>query len=209
MAAAAAADKGVALSPEVLERYARFLDPPAFVEDGEPGGKDAFDGGGDGKKNQKNREDAPDKEELRAIAEEEAKKDGLLDFLNSIPGKNGQYWIVYPFCINVRGIELKVFVRILEREPFLTCQNEQLLVDIVSPKRQYRCFLKKSSGRLQADIRVYPEVSPKALKLLSKNAERFLGNVEFEDILVRNGEGAPSWAEAWLAEYLPYIDKEV
>jgi len=215
MAVAAAFDKGVALSPEALERYARFLNSPGFSE--EAGGKEAFAGSGGGKKDSQDREEVPDKDELQAIAEEEAKKDSLLDFLNAIPGKNGQYWAVFPFTIKVRGMELRVFLRILKGEPFSAGENEHLIVDIAASKRQYRCFLKKNNGKLRADIWVYPEVSPQALKSLSRTAERFLvegsavaGNpLEFEEIVVRNGEGVPSWAENWYAECLPSIDKKV
>ena len=217
MAAAAAADKGITLSPEALERYARFLEAPAFIDDGESSGKNAFAWGGDGKKNSRNREEVPEKEELQAIAEEEASEDGLLDFMNSIPGKNGQYWVVFPFNIKVRGIELKVILRILNGGPFSGGEKEHVIVDIAGSKRQYRCFLEKASGKLRADIRVYPELSPKALKLLSKKAESFLGagnafagnSFEFEEILVRNGEEIPSWAGILLEEYLLSIDKEV
>ena len=214
MAAAAALDKGVTLSPEALERYARYLESPSFTEDGEAGGKNAF--GGDGKKNPQDREEVPDKDELRAIAEEEAEKDSLLDFLNALPGKNGQYWAIFPFSITVRGAELRVFLRVLKGTPFFAGENEQLIVDIAAPKRQYRCFVKKGNGKLRADIRVYPEVTAKALKSLSKKAGGFLagagalaGNMEFEEIVVKNGEETPSWAENWCAECLPSIDKEV
>jgi len=212
LAATAALDKGVTLSPEALERYARFFGPPT---DGEGGGKGAFSGGGKG--TTQDREEMPQKEELQAIAEEEAKEDHLLDVLNALPGKNGQYWAVFPFDINVRGTVLKVFLRILKGEPFLTGENEQIIIDIAGPKRQYRCFLKKTGGKLRADIRVYPELSPRTLKSLSKKAGHFLGEgavltgntLDFEEITVRNGEGAPSWAEHWQAEPLPFIDKEV
>ena len=217
MAAVAAADKGVTLSPETLERYARFLEAPVFKDDGESGGKNAFNGGGSGKKNPQEREEVPDKEELRAIAGEEAKNDGFLDIMNSIPGKNGQYWAVFPFNIKVGGTELKVFLRILKGEPLLTGENEHVIVDIAGPRRQYRCFLGKTSGKLRADIRVYPELSPKALKQFSKKAKSFLGegsalvgnSLVFEEILVKNGDGVPSWAEILLAEPLLSIDKEV
>ena len=217
MAAVAAADKGVTLSPETLERYARFLEAPVFKDDGESGGKNAFNGGGSGKKNPQEREEVPDKEELRAIAGEEAKNDGFLDIMNSIPGKNGQYWAVFPFNIKVGGTELKVFLRVLKGEPLLTGENEHVIVDIAGPRRQYRCFLGKTSGKLRADIRVYPELSPKALKQFSKKAKSFLGegsalvgnSLVFEEILVKNGDGVPSWAEILLAEPLLSIDKEV
>ena len=218
-AAAAAWDKGVFLSPEALERYARFLNSPLLAEDPESrteespenqketGGKDAFARGGGGKGKSPDREELPTSDELRAIAEEESKEEGFLDLLNSLPGKNGQYWVVFPLKITVEGTELRIFIRILKGEPFLTGENEHLIVDIAGSKRQYRCFLKKTSGNLRADIRVYPELSPGALKLLSKKAKSFLE--EGVALTVRNGEEMPAWVEEWCAECLPSIDEEV
>jgi len=216
MAAAAALDKGVVLSPEALERYARFLAPPAFAEDGEAGGKNAFADSG-GRKNPRDREDAPDEDELRAIAEEASKEDDLLDVLNAIPGKNGHYWVVVPFTINVRGTELNVFLRILKGGTFSAGENEHLIVDIAASKRHYRCFLKKSSSKLRADIQVYPEVPRRALTSLSRKAEHFLAGasaltgklLDFEEIIVRNGDQMPSWTQDWCAECLPSVDKAV
>jgi hypothetical protein len=119
MAAAAAFDKGVALTGEALERYARFLAPPSFPAEGDDpaqgrqdGEKEAPTGGGGsgdtGEKKRRDREKAPLSEELSALAEEQA-KEKKLDFLNRIPGKNGQYWAVFPFDITVKGMVLKVF----------------------------------------------------------------------------------------------------
>jgi len=217
MAAAAAVDKGVALSPEALERYARFLDSPVFPEEGETGEKNAFADSGNGKKNPQDREDAPNEDELRAIAEEEAANDSLLDFLNAIPGKNGHYWAVFPFTINVRGITLKCFLRTVKGQSFSAGENEHVIVDIAGSKRHYRCFLKKNNGKLRANIRVYPEVPQRTLKSLSKKAGHFFAEtsaltgetLEFEEIVVRNGEEAPSWVQDWCAEYLLSINKEV
>ena len=215
MAASAAFDKGLSLSGEAFERYARFLEAPAHQGDRDAGGKDAMPGGGKG--NSPDREEVPTKEELQTIAEEEAKKDKVLDFLNSVPGKNGQYWVVLPFDINVKGTELKVVMRILKGGPLFTGGNEHLIVDITGPKRQYRCFLKKNDGKLRVKVRVYPELSARALKLLSKKAEKFFGegsafagsSFALEELIVQNGEGAATWTDNWSEEYLPAIDKEV
>jgi len=205
-AAAAAMDKGVVLSPEALERYADFFGLPDLADEGET---------------EQKRKDAPTADELESIAEQEAKKDGLLNLLNSIPGKNGQYWTIIPFNIEKRGTVLRVLLRILKGEPFLSGENGQIIADITGPKRQYRCFLKKTAGKFRADIRVYPGIhpplSPRALKSLSKKAERFLGIGKesagsyrgFDEILVQNGEEEPSWVEGWCAGSLPSIDKEV
>jgi len=219
----AALDKGVTLSPEALEQYARFLLPPAIT--GKTDTKEEDDcppkegtavpaAKGSAKGSSTDREAAPGEIEVQAIAEEQAKKHTLLDFLNSLPGKNGQFWTVFPLKINVRGTELQVFIRILKREIFSAVESEYVIADIAGPKRQWRCFLGKKAGKIRADIRVFPEMSPRALAVLAKEAKRFLegaaGNSPgFEEIQVRNGEEAPSWMEDLAAECLPSIDKEI
>ena len=201
LASSAAADKGVALSSEAMEHYAGFFVPPASASLDE-------------EENPKNREEVPDPQELQNIAEEEAQKDSLLDLLNCIPGKNGQYWMVFPFTVTIKGTELRVFIRILKRE--LPDKNEQLIVDISGAKRQWRCFLKKNGEKLRADIQVYPECSPRGLIFLQKEAERFLGgentlpgNTGFREIFVCNGGEIPSWVEDLSAACLPSISKDV
>jgi len=212
---AAALDKGVKLNPEALERYARYFGQPDFTGQGKSGQEN--NNPGNGKESSQNKTELPAAEELKAIADKEAKKDDLLHFLNTIPGKNGQYWMIYPFKINQRGTEIEVFLRILKGEPFFTGENERIIVDIAGPKRQYRCFLKKIAGKLRADIRVHPPLSPRTLKVLQKKAERFLGastglagnSLDFGEILVSSGEETGSWVEDWCTESLLSVNKEV
>ena len=200
----AALDKGVSLSPEALAHYARFFTYPVFTEDGDdeesPGG-----------------ESPPAAEEIQAIAEEQTRKDTILDFLNSLPGKNGQYWTVFPFKIKVRGTEIKVFIRILNKGLLTSGEGGYIIADMAAPKRQWRCFLEKNAGKFRADMRIFPGLPPRALKLLRKEAERFLkegaglpgGFRGFDEILVRNGEGVSSWVDDLCAEALPSVNEEV
>ena len=205
LAAVIAEDKGVRLSPEALQRYAAYLVPPVFT------------GHGGREENPHNREELPTPDELLAIAEgEEGQEDGFLDLLNSIPGKNGQFWMVFPFTITIKGTELRVFVRILKREYIFPGEGDQLIADISGPKRQWRCFLKRNGGKYRADIRVFPECSPRSLRLLQKEFERFLskgssllGNLEFQEILVQNGNEIPSWLEDLSVECLPSENKDI
>ena len=265
MAAVIAADKGVFLSPGALERYARFLMPASFMTTaflpktpgekgntspktaaapqdsrekspgatrGESRGKSMGNSGGE------STEEIQEPDELRAVAEAQTREDGFLDLLNYLPGKNGQYWLVFPFDVNVEGIELKVLLRVLGSERGsvtgrpAASEDGQLIADISGPKRQWRCFLKKTAGKFRADIQVYPEYSQRALNHLRKQAEWFLGKggglaaallpvakmprptnsknfSGFEEIIVRNGDRIPLWAEDLRLEYLPFIDKEV
>ena len=215
MAAVIAADKGVALSPEALARYAGFLLPPVLPVSGNK------------EHEPEENEKMPDPEEVQALAQEQENE--LLGFFNSIPGKNGQYWMVFPFNMTAKGTEYNVILRVLKKDflmnEFLPATgSEEIIVDISGPKRQWRCFLARNSGNFRTDIRVYPECSPKGLELLQKEAERYLreGNIQafapagvlgsvgnFEVVQVRNGDKEPSWTEDLFAFCLPSISKDV
>jgi hypothetical protein len=214
LAVLSAFDKGVSLAPEALERYARLF--------GTATGEEAFlpftgcnpDSGGNHRKREEYPETstAPDAEEIKAAAE--AIKDDLLDTLNSLSGKNGQYWTVFPLKINIKGIELKVYIRILNRE--VPLRSAHVIVDIAGPKRQWRCFLSNTRGEgkngYRADISVYPEYP--VLESLRKEAERFLGKKAgeefcFNEIRLQNGEEFPCWADDLGSLCLPSIDEEV
>ena len=212
LALVSAFDKGVGLSQEALENYAGSLTPMAFAarDDDE----------------ECSREELPNAEELRNIAEEQSSKDSFFDLLNSLPGKSGNYWKIFPFKINIRGTELKVFLRLLKRELFYPGESEYVIADIGGPKRQWHCFMGKIGGKLRAEIQVYPGLSAKALKFLEREAKLFLGKGAagkavdnagsvmgnfsgFEEIRVRNGEEIPSWMEDLCDERLPSINEEV
>jgi len=247
MAAVVAANKGVFLSPAALERYARFLMPTPFMatpfmatafmpppfmatpfmatktaEEKEAPSNKAPVSSQDKREKPagKTREESPEPEELKAIAGTQTQEDGLLDYLNYLPGRNGQSWLVFPFKINVTGIELNVLLRVLRSENGMVpgrrsaAEDGQLIADISGPKRQWRCFVNKSAGKFRADIRVYPECSQSALDRLRKQAERFLGKKTanfsgFEVITVRNGDKIPLWTEDLWPEYLSFLDEEV
>jgi hypothetical protein len=195
----------VVLSPQALEHYARYLSSPQgnlFQPDEEE---------------DQDREECPSAEELRILIEEQAQNDDTLSFLNNLPGKNGQRWLVFPFSVKIKGIDFQVFLRLLRKESAISGEDTHLIVDISGLKRQWRCFLKKAGGEFLADLRIYPSQRPGALKKLQKEAEQILGEGRglfgsfkgFSEILVQNGEEAPSWAEELCAESLPSIDEEI
>ena len=203
LARVSAKDKGIVLSGVALERYARYFGYP--------------DNGNRGRRETQDRDENPTAEELKDIAGEQAQNDGFLDLLNSLPGKNGHYWMVFPFNLNIKGIELEVFIRLLREGSLSSRGSGHLIADIKSPRRQWRCFLKETNGRFRADIRVYPNYRPKALKLLQKEALRFLeesgglpGNFKgFDEVLLRNWEMDSSWVDDLNAESLLSVNKEV
>ena len=213
LSALVALDKGVELSPQALEHYARFFSFP----DRNPGRQD----GKEDRDLDRDREESPSEEELRILLEEQGQNDGALAFLNQLPGKNGQHWLVFPFSVKVKGIEFQVFLRLLKEEPVSSIEKEgghtHLIVDVSGPKKQWRCFLKKIGEEFMADLRVYPTQSPRALKTLQKEAEKILkegrslfGSFKgFDEIMVRNGEEAPSLADDLCTESLPSIDEAI
>jgi hypothetical protein len=215
LSALVALDKGVELSPQALEHYARFLSFP----DENPGRQNQKEDRDPDRNCDRDREESPSAEELRILSEEQGQNNGALAFLNQLPGKNGQHWLVFPFNIMVKGIEFQVFLRLLKKEPvsFGEDGHLHLIVDITGPKRRWRCFLKKIDEEFMADLRVYPMQSPRALKILQKEAEQILkegralfGSFKgFGEILVRNGEEAPSWADDFCTESLPSIDEAI
>jgi len=219
-----ALDKGVALSPEAMERLVYILAPqqPQHSDENknkrkegkqkedsqdklsrkEPGRKEA------------DREEVPAAGEIKAQAGKQAKEDRLVDYLNAIPGKNGQYWMVYPFKIEVRGIELKIIIRLLKKELFSPDEPEHFIVDISGPKRQWRFFLGKTMGKFRADIRVCPELSRGSFEMLKREAKAALGTGAgnfggFEEISIVKGNEMPSWVDDLCAGYLPCINEEV
>jgi len=143
------------------------------------------------------------------------KKDDLLDIMNSLPGKNGRYWKLIPFKIDVGGTELEVFLRLLKREPLCPGESEYVIADIAGPKRQWRCILEKTGEKLRADIRIFPGLPAKALRKLEGEAGRFLKGSEmgdfsgFDEVKVRNGEEMPSWMEDLCNKRLPSVNEEV
>ena len=184
-------DKGVDLSQEVLELLARYLSPAVFDEND--------------KDKEPSREQLPNAEELESVAKEQSRNEQFLDFLNSLPGKSGKKWVVFPFKIDVKGTVLNVFLRLLKREPFSRGDSEFLIVDIAGPKRQWRCFVEKNDGKVRVDVNVYPGLSKGALESLEREAKRFFA----EEVRVRNREELPSWMENLCEEILPSVNEEV
>jgi hypothetical protein len=218
LASVIGADKGVILDSGALEHYARFLAPQLPPEEEKGEKKESSDG-----KDPLDKDELPEAEEVKAIAEEGAQKDKLLGFLNNLPGKNRQHWLVFPFKIRVKGTELTVSIRILKREHssvsgrFSSGEGERLIADIAGQKRQWRFYIKKAAGELNADIRVYPKLSPRPLEILEKDAKKFLGESGglfrnsggFSGVRVQNGGEIPSWVEDLCAESLLSVNKEV
>ncbi|MDR1863217.1 MAG: hypothetical protein LBQ67_04765 [Treponema sp.] len=210
LAAAAAADKGLRLSPEALEEYAAAMEPGAWFSGG--GGRQ-----GQPEDGKPSREATPDGEELEELCLKGIRKkdgeEGLLAWLNRLPGRDGQGWAVFPFKIKVGGIELKVSVRLLIKKHPLFVPGEsggqgRLIVDIQGAARGWRFILDRSGGgKSVLDITVYPG-QERDIKALEKEAEKFFGGPGTE-IRVRKSDEAPFLADQRYQEVLLSVNEEV
>ena len=206
LAAIAALDKGVILSRDSLEAYAAVADSGEFSRK-HKNQKDKQDFS-----EQKEEPETRDLQELFENFEQNGNDEHSLNFLNRIPGKNGQRWIVWPFNYSSGGTELKVLVRLLIKEPRINPLGSGgfIIADITGPKRNWHFFLNKSAeAKLEADISVFPALASKDLKALRKEMEDFFKNLAAEtEVRIHNGEESPSLAEELGNEIFPSINKE-
>ena len=203
--------KGLKLEGPVLESYARFFlsgaperpDPRVSHEAGRGAEKDSpreFD-------------EAPDGDKIRAIAEEEGSQDDLLNLMNSFPGREGQHSLVFPLSLVIGGVDLELLLRFFIKE---SPPSLRLDAFIRSPELQWHCIIEEKAARIEADLSVFPHVSPGALAQLQKKAEKKLNQAAgpagsfrgFDEVRVQNGEEFPSWAEELLQNPLPFVNEE-
>jgi hypothetical protein len=114
LAAAAAESKGVELQSKGLESYAEAVDPELHKKketDDQRGRKNRFQNDNDEK--QLKKAGSITAAEIKNMANESVSNDPLLEILNRLSGKNGQRWIVMPFCFTEDEVEYKVSMRIL------------------------------------------------------------------------------------------------
>jgi hypothetical protein len=146
LAATTAADKGVDLTPYAVSEYWAAIDPDARRE--QSGTDSPWDGTG--------REDtggeypgkAPDAEALKNIGDIIEETNPLLSILNSLPGRNGDRWMVYPFEISAGGKRFRVSIRVK------TGQDKdavRLAVDISGGDRRWLFVMNRPSGSEQRE----------------------------------------------------------
>jgi hypothetical protein len=185
LAAAAAADKGVVLSPEALAEYAAAIDP----EEGQAGdGGLSGDSGQEHPQDRKKKKEPPpstdDDQELGALRKERAvfpARHPLLDLLNRLPGKNGLRWIVFPFTFSSGGVAFKVSLRILLNDTGSSYGGTRLVLDILSKKRHwFFCLSGYGTSHSRADIGVFPPLPPGGLKKLERELREVLGDLAGE-----------------------------
>jgi hypothetical protein len=275
LAAAAAADKGLSLSPEALEAYARAIegrledraDGADVPRDDEPdkggrrvdsdgherGRQDAEDGGAsrDGTSDghdtsrggtngdcdrggpvvrspagaKKTEELSP--KNLQQKLESIEANSPLTAILNSLPGRNGQRWIVIPFKMETDTVEYRVSLRILlYGEEAFRCKAERLVLDVegwakngtagesIGGRLSRWLFTLKGGGEPESCLDVRrdpPAADPEGLKselgqILGEYAGRIQVGTLVPGTLDPESGGAEDQGEY---DFFPKIDNEV
>jgi hypothetical protein len=204
LAAAAAAAKGVELSPEALEHYARALSPRqdrpggGGETEGRQTGRGAFangEGGGEQPEGGVSEETGTDggfkqaAEILqKALERSGSARDaafsgadaGLLALLNRIPGRDGARWMVYPFTFLAENIEIGVSVRLLFMQRSGDYAGEKparVAVDAAVPGARNWLFVLDKPFTAAAVTRIFPDPPPEEgeRRTLEREAREILG----------------------------------
>jgi hypothetical protein len=213
LAAAAAAGKGAVLTPEALERYAAAIDPDARRD--QKGGQGQEEPGGDGfdrrGRPSKDSEDESgvvslsgklDTEALKEIQNSIDRKDPLLSLLNSIPGKDGERWMVYPLQVSAGGKRFRVSIRIRSG---IGREDARLAVDVAGEDRRWLFVVNRSQGDAETRVSLWPPPEPKEREVLEREIREVLGPLGGR-VILRDGE---SFLAEWKDKALSSIDEEV
>jgi hypothetical protein len=205
-AAAAAAGKGVTLSPEALGSYAAAIaagsrdsedgDDKAGADGGSGGGykpwaelSDEADGGAPFAASRGGPE-APDQSAQggSVFVERIEGRIPLLGVLNRIPGRDGRRWISLPFSFESGGVGFDVSLRIaLADTNSIPWKAERMALDVKTARRGWSFMLENpGSGEGQAFGRavfgVRPPLKPGAERALRELLEGFAGKVVLRDL---------------------------
>lgn len=241
LAAAAAAAKGVELAPEALERYAAALDPDWGQKDGTE--QETPDQGSGGEAPDEDLRQGETEETqailreitgqlpglgtptgIRGIAEPPVRgslfngetEDPLLNFLNRLPDRNGNFWLVFPFKILLKKVEFRAAVRLLLRIDSVGKRQDRIAIDALGEKRRW-LFIMNNPGRPGALSRVFlspppGETARKKLEEEIRGTLKTLGG----NVTVNSGEAAsfqgsfkPSFFADTGVEAAASIDEEV
>jgi hypothetical protein len=211
LGAAAAADKGVKLSPEALAKYAAAIDGEAWQQDG---GDSQHKPPDERRHDEQGKEAPPSIPELQKKIEEscapgEQSVPSELDLLNRLPGKNGQRWIVIPFTFTGEDVAYSVCIRLLLKDNAVSNGSGRLIADIITEDRRWRFNLERlSSGASRLTIRLWPAVPEREFRGLKKRVKKELSGLT-ADCSIINGGGIPSLAEELGTIVLPSVNEEV
>jgi len=168
LSAAAAESKGIELLPKGLESYTEAVDPDSRRQN--------RDKKQDKQNNDKNEQNEKAEKELiktgtitadslKKSAYDYAENNKLLDILNSLPGINGQRWIVIPFNFSNDKSDFNVSMRILLDKDFIKSHAVCMALDIIESgdTEQRRLFVMESANERPVRLTIYfkPELPKK------------------------------------------------
>jgi hypothetical protein len=188
LAASAAFDKGVALNEDALKEYAAAIDPAdhrreqgSYEQSGNRSGAET----GFEQSNQNNQQEKHAEEknihlsdDIHHLIDEIDANGSVLRYLNKIPGKNGQKWIVLPFNFTSENVEFSVSLRILLNESDnLHHSVERLAIDVqTNDRRWFFLMLKEENDSYSGKIALHPNISTREQSILLKELEEILEN---------------------------------
>jgi hypothetical protein len=204
LAAAAAAGKGVTLSPEALGSYAAAL----AADDRDRGApEDEAEGGAERDEPPGDRGapgfSAPRRGGGGPFAERIEGRLPLLGVLNRIPGRDGRRWISLPFSFESGGVDVKVSLRIVLADANgIPWNAERMALDIKTGRRRWSFLLENAPGGdgqlcARAVFGAHPPLKPRAerelRKLLGSLAERLVLRDISQGAFFEEEAGAGQW----------------
>jgi hypothetical protein len=209
LAAAAAMDKGVTLTPEALEKYAAAIDPNARRE--QKGGQDGTGGDGSERKDRKFEcfgetwQDVS-QDGLGKIRDDIDENDPLLAILNSIPGKDEKRWMVYPFQVSAGGKRFMVSVRVMTG---IGKEDARLAVDVAGEEGRWLFVVNRQGSdpdnSAETQVFIWPLPEPHKREVLKREIQEVLGPLGGR-VILRDGE---SFLAECRNDALPSINKEI
>ena len=146
LSAAAAESKGVELQPKALLQYAQAIDPESEQKQNEEQHR---------KHQNKDQDEQITSDSLKKMALEYTEKNPLLEILNTLPGKNGQRWIVIPLDFSKDNRDFKVFMRVLLNDCQITNRAVCMALDVLDDKKQRFVFVMDSANEKITKLTVY------------------------------------------------------
>jgi hypothetical protein len=184
LAAAAAADKDAPLNAAALAEYAHAIDP-----DSRGGNQNSSGTGGQEPDNKRRnqRQHNPDTLTTPQLLTPSLLREKLLDTtphnstlaaFNTLPGRNGQRWLVFPFTVTQGKADYRISLRILLNSPAVESRSALICLDLTEPSLGTRrlVVVDAANGKpVRARLIVRPAVPAHRLKSLSKALAALLG----------------------------------
>jgi hypothetical protein len=207
LAALAAADKGVELTPAGLEDYAAAIDP------------DRRDGGQGSKKRRERNHESDDEavvgdpRRLKDRVLDAAGQDPLLGLLNRLPGKSGRHWLTLPFDFTDGTGRYRASLRVLlDENPAAGRMALEIarFADIpAAPEQRWLFVVDAGAGKItRLEALLWPPRPERALRTLSPKLAASV-QLPAECVLVRNAGDYFPFAAENRDDLLLFVNEEV